>query len=247
MFKRQKAPLLTNSKIKVGIAIAKGQKTQSKPVKKVFVRSKIPFKGLIKNLNRKSNFQRYTPEKIAIIGQQAWFAFLKAKLPVPKISKLDLRKNSKYYLHLFVEDLRKRHGELIDCHTQGDPTFFKRLLIPRDRIILKKLAGDLSKIHSLGFAAENVDFWHFYRKKNTWDRVIIDFDGFRKQGKARHQESVFENIYDIGTNLGTKSKEFRYFIHDYTKNCNNKIIRDLILKQYNIDKFEYLDPRFMDQ
>jgi hypothetical protein len=137
MPQKHKSPILTGARIRTGAVVGKGQKMFSLPVKKVFVRGKNTFIGLIKNLNRGSRDPNHEPRKAAIRGQIAWRTLFRAGLPVPEISKIDLRKKSSTYLHLFVEDLRKKYGKLEDCHEHGQPTFFKKFSFPKDKKLLK--------------------------------------------------------------------------------------------------------------
>jgi hypothetical protein len=247
MPQRHKPPILTGAKIKTGATIGKGQKEPfSQPVKKVLIRGKNIFRGLIKNLNRGSRDPSHIPRKAAIRGQLAWRTMWKAGLPVPEISKIDLRKGSKQYLHLFVEDLRKHYGKLEDCHERGQPIFFKKFSFPKDKRLLTHLANDIATIHSLGYTPDNVDFWHFYKKGTSWGRVIIDFDGFRKTKRENHIHQSIANVYDISTYLGTKSEAFKFFVKEYSKTCHDRELGSIIQKQYDYDKFEYLDSRYAE-
>jgi hypothetical protein len=246
MPQRHKPPILTGARIRKGATVGKGQKRSSLPVKEVLVRGKKLFKGIIKNFNKESHDPRYSPTDLVLQGQKAWQAFHKAGLPVPEISKVDLRKNSPHYLHLFAEDLRKKHGKLYDCHTVGRPTFFSNFSFPKDKTLIENLANDLATIHSIGFFPGNVDFWNFYKKGNTWGRVIIDFDNFKRRGKIQHTNKAIENISDIANYLGPRSKAFKLFIGNYSKTCKNKHLSMLVRRQYAEDRFEHSNSRIID-
>jgi hypothetical protein len=152
-----------------------------------------------------------------IAQQKAWFALFKAGLPVPRFHKIDLRRQSKHYLSTFMEDMSKRFGKIYTGHIMGVPVFFDGLSLKRDRTLIRNLAKDLAKINGLGYFPEAADFWSFYRKNASWDRVIFDFGAFGKPQQFVRDTQLAIQFGNIAFPM--PEPEFAYFVKQYKKHC----------------------------
>jgi hypothetical protein len=56
------------------------------------------------------------------------------------------------------------------------------LLNPKkNKKLIKNLAVDFATIIKLGYSPNVINFWHFYEKGDTMERVIIDYTSLRKR------------------------------------------------------------------
>ncbi len=187
-------------------------------IKKFSIFNRLPVTGGSKQ-------KRAIRKHFLISEQRAWHELYKAGLPVPKFHKIDMRIKSKNYMGIFMEDFSKKHGKLYTAHERGIPLFFKKFSLKKNRVLLKTLAKDLVTINKLGYFPTAVDFWSFYKDKNTgaWKRVIFDFGTFghkhfenKKTGKWERFVTLFDKNGNgsIATNAFGK-KDKTYCDHDF--------------------------------
>lgn len=253
MKKRINSPSIVNKKILEGRVVGKGQRPDSIPVHEVNIAGK---KGVVRKrrfVEDYNSFEKYmifnnpklagqknkikeiysnykkTMVSNAIDSQLAWRSFFNAGLPVPKFSKIDLRRR-KEFLATYMENLELRHGKLVDCHLRGKPVELKKLKVNLNSGLLRDLGGDLANIYNLGFYPKLIDFWHFYGEGRKKGRVILDFDSFRKvKSREEFKEFSLSSILTIKEFLG--KKEFDIFLDSFLKRLSNKRVEDLkILK-----------------
>ena len=149
--------------------------------------------------------------------QKAWRALRKAGLPVPKFSRVMLKKDHLYYLTAFMEDMEKKHGPLLDGHVGGYPMHLETLKVGKNSTLIKSLASDLATIHKLGFSTTHIDFWHFYTNKlGEEERIILDFNDFYK-AKGPDEANIIarKNVRTMQEHLG--KKEFFIFYKNYLR------------------------------
>jgi hypothetical protein len=202
--KQIKSPKLSGNKIKVLRKSGKGQRPKGmnksisthlvKIGKKHAIRKRRPgfkvktFKEFQKIFPKasldaqKANYKLYLRDnqKSVLSLQKSWYDFYIAGLPVPKFSKIDLRKSSPNRFATYMEDVRKRFGKLEETHVNGRPIKILELDAKENKKLVKGLAKDLATIFNLGYYPEYFDFWHFYGKGKSKNRVILDFDSFKK-------------------------------------------------------------------
>lgn len=159
--------------------------------------------------------------------QNVWKILYENNFPVPRFSKVDLRKNSPTYLNIFREFLYKKN-ELIDCHKRGRFRLPKKFNFVRDKKVLNELAQDIAKLSSLGVIAEFPDFWNFYKKKDgSLGRLIVDFNfldydlKLTKSLKLRNANDLFLSVYYELPNNKTKF----YFFRCYQKHRMKYILK----------------------
>lgn len=200
-----------------------------------------------------------------IASNKLWYVFYKAGLPVPEYRKIDLRtgKASRIrsakdstpiritnpnYLSAFERNMGGKKA-LIKGHEMdyGRPVFFSTLLVEKDSNLIKNLARDIAKIHSLGYKFKFLDFFGFRKKGNTFERAIIDFDpeNIKKVSKEELEELIPHVLNSIKFEMG--EKEFRLFLAEYLRNTKSRKIRKLILsKNYLKSKFKNILPGQID-
>jgi hypothetical protein len=189
-----------------------------------------------------ARFQKQTTPQAAkaIDYQKKLYLFKRAGLPVPSHSKIDLRKRSPTYLHIFQPDLEKRFGKLIPVnevnlftgHSHGKPTFLRKLSLQKDSQLIESLAKDLATLHSLDYFSHWIDFWHFYKKGNSFGRLIFDVSELHRleknsgqqTAKLLHMFSEIKHQFHKG--------EFEYFAKQYLKYSKNKQHSGLIKTLY---------------
>jgi hypothetical protein len=228
MPRKKESPNLLKSKIKIGRIIGIGQSLTKTVVRsaKIVERingKKVKFYG-IKKTNDK--FDR----KQIVVQQRVYRLLKKAGLPVPNFSRTHTINKNRFFggTNIYMENVQKRCGKLFDCHNFGNPVFFKKFSAKKDSKLIKDLARDLATIHNLGITTSFVDFWHFYKiqgglfKKNTWGRVIIDFDKFDLEKNRSHQDRI-EREYKILTDIKHFSNEevFKLFYQEYSLHAKN--------------------------
>jgi tRNA A-37 threonylcarbamoyl transferase component Bud32 len=244
--KKNKSPILINAKIRKGRVVGKGQKEhKSQAVREVFIKERMGkkgfFHGVVKRFLPSQTYNQINARQAVINSQLAHRAFLKLGLPVAKIAKADLRTKSKNYLNIFYENLERKYGKLYDCHKKGVPKFLERFTVEKDKKLLKDLGSDLAKIHSSGYITGFIDFWNFYKKGETYGRVIVDFDNFMKDKNNALEMFAFNNLFDIRNYLGPR--EFNEFINSYYDTLTNNELKQKIKKHYQITDFRYLDDK----
>lgn len=112
-----------------------------------------------------------------ITTQKIWFKLFEAGLPVPKFSKIDLRKSSLTYLTIFREFVKNK-GKLVDCRNdKGEFILPKDFNFKRDKKLIKGIAKDLVMLGHLGITTKYLDFWNFYKMKSGgYNRILVDFN-----------------------------------------------------------------------
>jgi len=141
-----------------------------------------------------------------INAKRVWREFRASGLPVASFFVPVLRRGSKEYLSVIMENLRARYGKIIpiNCNTYSPaPVFLKRLNVKRDLPLIKNLAGDYAKMVNLGYAPHYVDFWAFYksRKGTNYERIIVDIYNIYK-GETELVQSTLNNLAIINNHLG---------------------------------------------
>jgi hypothetical protein len=168
-----------------------------------------------------------------IRNQKTWLELKKAGLPVVEFSKADLRRNSPTYLRAFQPNLKETHRKLIRINQGPFPVFFKKLNIHFDWKLIGDLAKDLATMHNAGLGAGYPDIWALYRKKNTYDRVIIDFDHIYNLSKFNPEAkkgSLLGIVSQIHPYLG--QKEMNYFVRVLAQHCGDKALGKELQKTY---------------
>ena len=216
-------PKLKGSKIKISKSLGKGQGGGLSPkVRRAIIREPGTKRKVYAAMKKLAIFgETYKREDIAQ-GQVAWKAFYRAGLPVPKFSKVELRKGHEHYLAVFMEDMVKKHGRIIDGHELGQPVFLRKLSVERNGSLIKNLAKDLATMHNIGFTTRYLDFWHYYKnRKGKWNRVILDFNGFEKEfDKNVTITRLRHNITHAKEHFG--KREFMLFFEEYLKHYKGK-------------------------
>lgn len=174
-------------------------------------------------------------ERGAIEYQQKLQVFRKMGLPVPAYSKVDLRKKSPTYLHIFQPNLERKHGKLtpVNLYTNeqaGRPVFLGELTLAKDRALIGKLAEDLVKLNENGYVSHWIDFWHFYKKQDSYERLIFDIDELHKAQGADHSSQVSHMFHEIGRYL--KREEFSHFVREYIAHCKNKKLATFVEQRF---------------
>ncbi len=158
-----------------------------------------------------------------IINAKKVYTFLKRKgvaVPsffVPRIRMYSGRES------IIMEDLRINHGKLypINPKKSPDPLFLKKLSVKKDYILIKEIARDFATILNGGFIPHALDFWMFYKKENSYGRVISDLTLFthkndeiysatpRSYFTEQKQELLNEFYHFLG------KEEFKLFLKEY--------------------------------
>ncbi|MFA6268371.1 MAG: hypothetical protein WCW13_05520 [archaeon] len=169
-------------------------------VSAVIVKGKNGAKLAAQRMFRVGSLQHFKAREKLVHAKRIWFLLRNAGLPVPAFFTPILRKKSKNHLTLLSENLEHKYGKLFDGHNRrGKATFFKTLSARKDALLIKQLASDLAKMNSLGLSVPVLDVWAYYKKGNSFGRVIIDFE-FVLEDKSRE---------DFNGNLETQFSELR--------------------------------------
>ncbi|MFA5764006.1 MAG: hypothetical protein WC915_04290 [archaeon] len=238
-----KSPQLKRAKLLVGRFIGEGQHLYGVDfkVKDLLVSEKQPsgkikrFRSVLKN----SEDNWLTRGDFALM-QRIYRKFKQANLPVPSFSRtIPKDASSRQKIVIVAENLEKKHGKLYDGHKNGELRFPKQLSIKEDRKLLVDLAKDLATIHNLGIACNYVDYFHFYKKGNSYDRVIVDFDKLEFRSGSKLQKSIYVNLRSFlkalryGPGL-EPTPEFKFFLKSYLKYANPEIV-PIDWKEFNSD------------
>ncbi|MFA6064588.1 MAG: hypothetical protein WCW44_01140 [archaeon] len=245
MQRKRNIPQLAGSRIKKQREIFEGRTISARRITLVERTGRIRKLVLRKPVSFMHNPQR------AIDYQTKWEEFKKVGLPVPDYSKVDLRKGSPTYLGIFQPDLEKRYGKLIPINNtsyeghNGRPHFLKQLKLGRDRRVLGELASDLSKLHELNYVGYWVDYWHFYKKGNSYGRLMIDLEELYKRDLTKSRDSQVASLIhmfqEFKVYLG--EKEFDYFVNQYIKHCKYKPRSELVADFYRPKPADYYSWR----
>lgn len=176
---------------------------------------------------------RYEEEGIrakAIHDQKVWFDFYTSGLPVPHFSKVDLRRGNPNYLSVYMENMEQKDSRLSTCH---DPEYgylkIRWISSKENSKLIQDMAKDYAKITNLGYVNSYVDFWFFYKKGETRERVIMDYTGFKKFPldfpENSREKTNFDTMFKSSTKrliLGFKSsRESNLFLNTFIENCKN--------------------------
>lgn len=78
-----------------------------------------------------------------IYSKKVWRDFKNAKLPVTEFYTPILRKKSRHYLTILMENIEAKYGKLIPINNaDGEPVFLSHLSIFRDQALIKELARE---------------------------------------------------------------------------------------------------------
>ncbi len=199
----------------------KNGKKRKVVLKEMQRKRKISFKGPVNLLGKR--------ERI-INAKKAYAAFKRAALPVPSFFVPRLRYFSAPE-SILMENLTKRFGKIFPINpmkNNTDPIFLKKLLIKKDSVLIKDLAKDLATIFNLGFVPYAMDFWMFYKKGNSYDRVISDITLFTHKNDAIHsqtpkaffKENMRDSVFAFKENMG--QREFELFYGEFLENLKVK-------------------------
>ncbi len=233
------SPQLFQSKIKLGKIVGKGQIDDlSMPVRKATIFDKKHRFNAVRKNNATVSISELRPgqkewtvtfdrgikgghaRRLRANAVNAWRKLKKAGLPVPGFLRVQLKKGSDY-LATYMEDMRLGRGKLTDTHKKGTPVELRGLKAESDSELIKSLGKDLGVIYDQGLFCQNLDFWHFYNKKNgAKERVILDFDSFSKQNPGRQNVNqtahfLHQNLKSAKYNMG--KKEFELFSKELAK------------------------------
>lgn len=115
-------------------------------------------------------------KQVLIKNKRIWRKLKQAGLPVPSFYAIDIRKYSRKYKTALMEDLSKKYGEIIPVNNErGLPTKLSMLKLPRDSALVNELGKDLAVMHNNNLFSDTIDFWGFYKKGESYGRVIIDY------------------------------------------------------------------------
>ncbi|VVB74947.1 Uncharacterised protein [uncultured archaeon] len=238
MAKRKNPLLLHNAEVKIDTKLGEGRFYEAH---KAQVREKTGRRRLLAVKFTRRDTHYILPELSIIRQQKTWADLRKNGLPVVEFSKVDLRKSSKTRLHVFVPNLERRYGKLIPTHDSAwmyegglpKPTFLKQLKLSTDKKLIDELSSDLAKIHKLHYAAWVVDFWHFYKKGDTYERIILDVGELSKR-KAKDTtlgglniQNTFVDIYHC---MGRE--EFQFFIKQYMKHTPSRPLAEWLYNSF---------------
>ena len=234
----KKTPNVHRAKIRFGKIIGMGQRQKGHIVEEALIverdaRGKEIARHAAVAKRRKFAFD--TTRKELAQMQSAYRSFRNAGLPVPAFSTVFMRrkgpdgKPEKRYLMLFAENMKAKHGPLIDVHLGGEPLFLRKLAVSKDAGLIKELASDFATISRLGYSTTFIDFWHFYRKpEGGYGRVIVDLDGFfrsKPDKSASHGHGskfwLRSNFHEFKDYMG--KKEFELFCGEYTRLSGERI------------------------
>ena len=188
-------------------------KTREKPV--AVKRSRTKYYNDYGGLER-----TITPEQIRkklARTKRVWRQLKGAGLPVPEQYTPIFRKKSPHYLSLVMTQLEREHGKLIKGHeTQhGSPVLFHTLDMRKDKELIGGLAKDVATIHNLGYDFPFPDIWAYYKKGNTYGRVVMDLDDIRRESPSMSAEVRFDLFKLIGGEFAPE--EYHYFQQEYRK------------------------------
>jgi hypothetical protein len=204
-----KRPIISKSVITLGKVFGVGVEGE---VRQATVKEKgrRSLSVAIKRLN--PFFRSFIPQQHLINNQKVWLDFYNAKLPVPKLHKLDLRKKSPTFEQVIMSNLKKGRKKLIPVNIGSVPKNLLLLNHKTDKKLIKNLANDFATIMNLGYSPSVIDFWHFYQKGNTMERIIIDFTSLRKT-PDNHNLKLGNSLNLIREN--TSKGVFRIFIKQF--------------------------------
>lgn len=193
-------------------------------------------KAVLKELERKKGV--FFREPVNFLGKRervinakrAYTAFKRAALPVPSFFVPRIRYFSAPE-SILMENLVKRFGKLFPINSKkrsSHPVFLKKLSVKNDSILIKDLAKDLATIFNLGFVPYAMDFWMFYKKGNSYDRVISDITLFTHKNDAIHsqtpkaffKENMRDSVFAFKENMG--QREFELFYGEFLENLKVK-------------------------
>jgi|GEM_PF-1738665 len=170
-----------------------------------------------------------SPKSTLLKAQKVLVRLREIGLPVPRFSKIDLRRRSTTHLHLFQPNL-ERLGKLIPVNnSEGLPVFLRELDLKKDRDLIRVLARDTTTLHRNGFMTPIIDFWHFYKRGKSYGRIILDVE-FLVPSKKITQTHIIHTLSTIDKYLGRE--EMQCFAREYAKHCPNKEIAKRILWLY---------------
>ena len=224
--RKAKIPLLANGVVKKGKVIGPGNNNTITRI------TLLERSGKKRRLVARYRETRFPTKEKAIEYQKKIDTFRKAGLPVPKYSKVDLRENSPTYLHIFQPDLEAKYGKLIPINNNrgvpdGKPAFLANLTLKKDKILIEELASDLVKIHNTKHISFWIDFWHFYKKGDTYGRLIFDLDELHKiRPESNHGQQVLHMFHEIREYM--PYAEFQHFVKEYIKQCKHKTLANYV-------------------
>ncbi|MFA5931048.1 MAG: hypothetical protein WC821_01925 [archaeon] len=130
-------------------------------------------------------------KQVLVKNKRIWRKLKDAGLPVPSFYAVDLRKYSRKYKTVLMEDLTKKFGEIIPVNSDiGLPVKLGELKIPRDQALLSELGKDLAVMHNHNLFSDTIDFWGFYKKGESHGRVIIDYSRMFEEQTYSVQSAV---------------------------------------------------------
>jgi len=193
-------------------------------------------KAVLKELERKEGVFFKKPVKFlgkrerVINAKRAYTAFKRAALPVPSFFIPRIRYFSAPE-SILMENLTKRFGKLFPINSKkrsAHPVFLKKLSIKNDSVLIKNLAKDLATIFNLGFVPYAMDFWMFYKKGNTYERVLVDLTLFTHKTdeiysqipKSFFKENLQNSVFAFKENMG--QREFELFYGEFLENLKVK-------------------------
>jgi hypothetical protein len=184
----KKRPIISKSTITLGKVFGIGVEGEVRNAT-LQEKGRLSISVAIKKLN--PVFRSFISRQVLVDNQKVWLDFYNANLPVPKLHKLDLRKKSPTFENVIMSNLKKGHKKLIPVNIGNSPKNLILLNPRKDKKLIKDLATDFAKIVKLGYSPSVIDFWHFYEKGKTMERVIIDYTSLRK--RPREHKSLVQN------------------------------------------------------
>jgi|GEM_PF-1373744 len=190
----------------------------------------------VRRMRKKYKKDPVTSKDRILSARITWRDLKGAGLPVPAFFVPILRKKSKEYLSVMMEDLSRTYGKIIPIntgHNQPHPWFLKKLTLKKDSELISAMAGDFAKITSLGYVPGYIDFWMFYRNKKTGklNRLIVDIFDFERP-TIIYPLKIASNLLRVSENMG--KEEYALFQKEYFAKLNKPGIERLILEGLDI-------------
>ena len=166
----------------------------------------------------------------AIAGKKAWALLKGLGIPVPAFYVILARKADNKSYRVLMQDLSKKYGPLIPINDKrGQPIFFKKLTLHRDKRLLSEIASDLAAIHKSGYTLQYLDLWALYKKSDgTYGRIAVDYGTLREAPDTPAVDSRdITHISAMGNMQSAKKylgeKEFEFFLAEYNKQASTKV------------------------
>lgn len=209
------SPQLFQSKIKLGRSLGIGQ--QGGEDSQLVREAQIADKGKT-FFGARKQYLSVNARDNRVVAIKAWRRLKRAGLPVPGFFRINLKKGADY-LAVYMEDMQKLKGRLIETHSNGRPEKFRNLNVKEHKLLIKALAKDLGTIYGEGLYCPYIDFWHFYKTaEGNIDRVILDLESFKLTPKNNTQTAVKQlnsNLHMIRNKMD--QREYLIFFEELTK------------------------------